>query len=131
VLSYLIPIVTISNFIWESNRTGAGGKSRHHQENTITAAPIRKRAYLSPCRHSAADISTHFDKRLYSRVNAADKVNYRLDLAVVLYPGHLWIYNERFELNPNIPVSRQTPPTFLLHAENDPVENAGVPVEMP
>jgi len=46
-------------------------------------------------------------------------------------------------LNPNVPVTRQTPPTFLLQAENDPVDNvnnalvyyialknAGVPVEM-
>src|SRR5262249_2106031 len=62
---------------------------------------------------------------------------------VVLYPGHLWITKERVELNPDIPVSRQTPPTFLLHAENDPVDSvnnslvyyialkhAGVPVEM-
>jgi hypothetical protein len=64
---------------------------------------------------------------LYSGVDAADKINCRLDFAVVLYPGHLWIYKERFELNPNIPIRRQTPPTFLLHAENDPVENAGVP----
>jgi nucleoid-associated protein YgaU len=46
-------------------------------------------------------------------------------------------------LNPNVPVTRQTPPTFLLQAQNDPVDNvnnalvyyialknAGVPVEM-
>jgi len=46
-------------------------------------------------------------------------------------------------LNPAIPVSKQTPPTFLLQAEDDPVDDvfnsvayyialkkAGVPVEM-
>ena len=93
--------------------------------------------------HLVADISTHFDKRLYSAVDAADKVSCRPDFAVALYPGHLWISKQRFELNPDIPVSRQTPPTFLLQAENDPVDNvnnslvyyialknAGVPVEM-
>jgi acetyl esterase/lipase len=93
--------------------------------------------------HLAADISTHFDKRLYPAVDEADKVSCRPDFAVSLYPGHLWITKERFELNPDIPVSRQTPPTFLLHAENDPVDsvnnslvyyialkNAGAPVEM-
>jgi acetyl esterase/lipase len=26
-------------------------------------------------------------------------------------------------LNPNVPVTRNTPPTFLLQAENDPVDN--------
>jgi acetyl esterase/lipase len=93
--------------------------------------------------HLVADISTHFDKRLYPAVDAADNVNCRPDFAVALYPGHLWISYDKFELNPDIPVTTQTPPTFLLHAESDPVDNvknslvyyvalknAGVPVEM-
>ncbi len=93
--------------------------------------------------HLVTDISTHFDKRSYPAVDAADKVSCRPDFAVALYPGHLWISKERFELNPDVPVTRQTPPTFLLHAENDPVDSvnnslvyyialksAGVPVEM-
>jgi acetyl esterase/lipase len=93
--------------------------------------------------HLAADLSTHFNTRLYPAVDAADKSSCRPDFAVALYPGHLWISKERFELNPDIPVSRETPPTFLLQAENDPVDNvnnslvyyvalknAGVPVEM-
>jgi acetyl esterase/lipase len=93
--------------------------------------------------HLATDISTHFDKRLYPPVDAADKESCRPDFAVVLYPGHLWISKQRFELNPDVPVTRQTPPTFMLQAENDPVDNinnslvyyialknAGVPVEM-
>ncbi|HEY7303621.1 MAG TPA: alpha/beta hydrolase [Bryobacteraceae bacterium] len=93
--------------------------------------------------HLVADISTHFDKRLYTAVDAADEVSCRPDFAVALYPGHLWISDKKFELNPNVRVTRQTPPTFLLQAENDPVDsvnnslvyyialkNAGVPVEM-
>ncbi len=93
--------------------------------------------------HLAADISTHFDKRLYPAVDAADKVSCRPDFAVALYPGHLWISDKKFALNPDVPVTRRTPPTFLLQAENDPVDsvnnslvyyialkNAGVPVEM-
>jgi len=93
--------------------------------------------------HLVADISTHFDERLYPAVDAADKESCRPDFAVAFYPGHLWIGSEKFELNPDIPVTRQTPPTFLLQAENDPVDTvnnsmvyyialkkAGVPVEM-
>ena len=41
--------------------------------------------------HLVADISTHFDKRLYPAVDAADKESCRPDFAVALYPGHLWI----------------------------------------
>jgi acetyl esterase/lipase len=90
-----------------------------------------------------AEISTDFERRLYAPVDAADKKSCRPDFAVGIYPGHLWVGGETFALNPNIPVTRQTPPTFLLQAEDDNVDginqsvayyialkNAGVPVEM-
>jgi len=93
--------------------------------------------------HMVVAMSTHFEKRLYSPVDAADKVSCRPDFAVALYPGHLAVPETKFELNPDIKVTAQTPPTFLLQAEDDPtdpVENslvyysalrrAGVPAEM-
>jgi acetyl esterase/lipase len=93
--------------------------------------------------HLTTDISTHFEKRAYPPIDAADKQSCRPDFAVALYPGHLWIDDKKFELNPNVPVTRNTPPTFIVQAENDPVDsinnslvyyialkNAGVPVEM-
>jgi acetyl esterase/lipase len=93
--------------------------------------------------HLSAAIGTHFDKRLYPAVDAADKESCRPDFAVVLYPGHLWTSTRGFALNPDVPVTRRTPPTFLLQAENDDVDSvnnslvyyialkkAGVPVEM-
>ena len=102
--------------------------------------------------HVVAGISTHFEQRLYPAVDAADKESCRPDFAVAVFPGHLWINedldpstikDEKFELRPDIHVTRQTPPTFLLQAENDDVDpvneslayyivlkNAGVPVEM-
>src|SRR5438309_6550822 len=39
--------------------------------------------------HLVAAISTHFDKRLYPAVDAADKESCRPDFAVAIYPGHL------------------------------------------
>jgi acetyl esterase/lipase len=94
--------------------------------------------------HLAAAISTHFEKRLYPAVDAADKESCRPDFAVGLYPGHMLENTSRdFELNPYIPVSSKTPPTFLVQAEDDPVDTvrnslvyyialkqAGVAVEM-
>ncbi len=93
--------------------------------------------------HLVAAMSARFQQRLYPAVDAADKESCRPDFAVALYPGHLWIDDAKFELNPEIHVSDKTPPTFLLQAEDDPVDNvnhslvyyialknAGVPVEM-
>lgn len=73
--------------------------------------------------HLVADISTHFKRRLYPAVDAADRESCRPDFAVALYPGHLLYKN--FELNPDIRVTRQTPPTFLLQSEDDPVDDVG------
>src|SRR5262249_38671946 len=67
--------------------------------------------------------STHFDKRSYAPVDAADKESCRPDFGIALYPGHLFDEDNGFSLNPNVPVSSNTPPQFILQAENDPVDN--------
>ena len=93
--------------------------------------------------HMVAATSTHYAKRSYRAVDAADKASCRPDIAIACYPGHLWNDDEGFKLNPNVPVTTNTPPTFLLMAEDDHVDRveqslvyyiglkqAGVPVEM-
>ena len=93
--------------------------------------------------HMVAAMSTHFEQRLYPAVDAADKESCRPDFAVVLYPGHLSLAAHSLGLNPDIHVTRKTPPTFLLQNEDDPVDRvenslsyyaalkkACVPVEM-
>jgi acetyl esterase/lipase len=94
--------------------------------------------------HLSAAMSTHFEKRLYPAVDAADKESCRPDFAVVIYPGHLSLpaaewdakqgttkfavprpatTDKEYALNPDLHVTSQTPPTFLLQAENDHVDN--------
>jgi acetyl esterase/lipase len=92
--------------------------------------------------HLVAAVSTHFDRRVYTAVDAADQESCRPDFAVALYPGHLFDYSKD-ALNADLHVTRNTPPTFLLHAENDNVDgvsnslmyystlkDAGVPTEL-
>ncbi len=43
-----------------------------------------------------AAISTHFDKRSYPVVDAADKESCRPDFAIACYPGHLWNEDKGF-----------------------------------
>jgi acetyl esterase/lipase len=76
--------------------------------------------------HLAAALSTHSEQRLYPAIDAADAQSCRPDFAAVIYPGYLADADKNFSFTPNIPVTAQTPPTFLLQAENDPVhvENA-------
>jgi acetyl esterase/lipase len=92
--------------------------------------------------HMVAAVSTHFDRRVYPAVDSADKESSRPDFAAALYPGHLFDYRKD-AFNADIHVTRNTPPTFLVHAENDNVDgpsnslfyyialkDAGVPVEL-
>ena len=117
--------------------------------------------------HLVVAMSTEFERRLYPAVDAADKESCRPDFAVAIYPGHLSIAaaewdakqgtkklvvrhpghlsaaDSSFGLNPDIHITSQTSLTFLLQAENDPVDGvenslayyaalkkASVPVEM-
>lgn len=70
--------------------------------------------------HMVASISTH-EKRIYPPVDAADRESWRPDFAVALYPGHLATRKERI-LNSDIRVTAQTPPTFLVQAQDDPID---------
>lgn len=76
--------------------------------------------------HLSAALSTHFDTRLYPRQDAADERSCRPDFAVVVYPGYLALPDRQMATNPEITPSKQTPPTFIVQAQDDPVhvENA-------
>jgi acetyl esterase/lipase len=93
--------------------------------------------------HMVVTTSTHFDKRLYPAVDAADAASSRPDFAIALYPGHLAIRGRLLAMNPDVRVTSRTPPTLLIQAEDDPVDpvenslvyhaalrKAGVPTEM-
>ena len=64
-----------------------------------------------------AEISTNFKLQVYPPADEADNESARPDFALAIYPGHLATNDDK--LNPNVPVSRETPPTFLVQAEDD------------
>ena len=114
--------------------------------------------------HLVAALSTHYAKRLYAAVDAADEESCRPDFGVAIYPGHLSLSAAEWDakqgvkkfvvphaanadkdltVNPEVPVTAQTPPQFLLQAEDDNVDSvydslayfialkrAGVPAEL-
>lgn len=92
--------------------------------------------------HLAAALSTHFDKRLYDRIDGADDLSCRPDFAVVVYPGYLALQDQNMATNADIKPAAETPPTFIVQAEDDPVhvenatnyflqlKNAKVPAEL-
>ncbi len=69
----------------------------------------------------SAAISTIYEKRVYDPVDAADGLSCKPDFSVVIYPGYLSIAEQNFIANPAIEPTADTPPTFILQAEDDPV----------
>ncbi|HKR61550.1 MAG TPA: alpha/beta hydrolase [Pyrinomonadaceae bacterium] len=90
--------------------------------------------------YMVAQISNIFEPT-YKPVDEVDKLSSRPDFAIALYPDHLC--RDGATLDPSIHVTKQTPPTFLLQAWDDPVDeicnstvyaraldDAGVPAEV-
>lgn len=91
-----------------------------------------------------AEISNRFEKRAYDPIDPADQESCRPDFAILIYPAYLAVKNSegRYELAPGLHLTANTPPTFLVQAEDDPVhvenslfyylalKDAKVPAEM-
>lgn len=92
-----------------------------------------------------ADMS-NTEERTYTLTDAADRESPRPDFAIIAYTGRLWDSSKgknSLELSQWVKISPKAPPTLLIHAMNDPVDDirhamayalalndAGVPVDM-
>jgi acetyl esterase/lipase len=92
--------------------------------------------------HLAAALSTHYDQRLYDKIDSADDLSCRPDFAVIVYPGYLAVAEQNLAPNAEIRPTGKTPPSFIVQSEDDPVhvenstvyflalKNAKVPAEL-
>ena len=71
--------------------------------------------------HLAALISNDFSKRTYETQDAADAVSCRPDFAILIYPAYLAAGDALDAIAPEVTVTPNTPPTFLIQTEDDPV----------
>ena len=68
--------------------------------------------------HLSVRVCTNFDKRFYEPVDDADRQSCRPDFALIIYPAYLF-KKGTFEMVDDLPVTKETPPTFLVQAEDD------------
>ena len=92
--------------------------------------------------HLAVNACNNHECRAYDVVDAVDQAGCRPDFAILIYPAYLAPKSPGPDLYPEIKVSTNTPPTFLIHAEDDPIsvenslfyylalKNANVPAQM-
>jgi acetyl esterase/lipase len=104
------------------------GMVRQHAEDWHIDATRIGVLGFSAGAHLSAALSAHYDKRLYDPIDAADQLSCRPDFALIIYPGYLANATQNMAPNADINPTAQTPPSFIVQAEDDPVhvENATV-----
>ncbi len=97
--------------------------------------------------HLVVAMTNHFEKRIYLPIDEADRESCRPDFGIALYPGHLSragseedaregkakfplpprdklsLADDNLGVNPDLHPTSQTPPTFLLQAEDDHIDS--------
>jgi acetyl esterase/lipase len=74
--------------------------------------------------HLSAAASTRFEKRTYKPMDESDRTSCRPDFAMLIYPAYLVREKgSQFgpDLKPELTVTSNTPPTFLVQTEDDPI----------
>jgi acetyl esterase/lipase len=74
--------------------------------------------------------STAIKTRSYTAIDEIDQTSSRPDFAIRVYPGHMTMEHKNKtpsatgakELNTDIVISKEIPPTLLVHAKDDPVD---------
>ena len=67
--------------------------------------------------HLSANLSTHYSQRQYASVDGADALSCRPDFTVLVYPAYLG--TPEWDLKDDIPVSKDTPPAFIVQTQDD------------
>lgn len=75
--------------------------------------------------HLAATASSNYETRTYPAIDDADQQSCRPDFAVLVYPAYLSLKDKNDELAPELKVTAQTPQTFMVMAQDDPIRVEG------
>lgn len=72
--------------------------------------------------HLSAAASNNCQKRTYDPIDAADETSCRPDFTLLIYPAYLTTKEDPYALAPEISVTTNTPPAFILQTEDDAVK---------
>jgi acetyl esterase/lipase len=92
--------------------------------------------------HLSATLSNNYSKRSYDFIDEADNTSCRPDFVGLIYPAYLTVKDDADKIANELPISANTPPTFLVQTEDDGVrvetslfyylalKKANIPAEM-
>ena len=68
-----------------------------------------------------AGLTAYFSDRQYQPVDEIDRVTFRPDFAMLIYPAYFDKKDEPSTMRDDVVITKEAPPTFLVHAWDDPV----------
>lgn len=69
--------------------------------------------------HLSARVSNNYQTPAYPAVDAIDSVSCKPNFAILVYPGYLDVDGKGIDVSPELCVSAKTPPTLIVHTEDD------------
>ena len=72
--------------------------------------------------HLSAMASTAYETRTYPAIDDADKENCRPDFAILIYPAWLTVRDDITKLSPEVKVTANTSPAFIVMTQDDPIK---------
>ena len=71
--------------------------------------------------HLAALVSNDCERRSYPVIDPADSISCRPDFTILVYPAYLTLKDQNDRVAPELNLTSNTPPAFIVMAEDDPV----------
>ena len=68
-----------------------------------------------------AGLTSYFAQRQYEPVDAIDQTSFRPDFSMLIYPAYFEKKGEPTKMREDVTITKDAPPTFLVHAWDDPV----------
>lgn len=68
-----------------------------------------------------AGLTSYFADRQYEPIDEIDRVSFRPDFAMLIYPAYFEKPGEPTKMREDVKITKDAPPTFLVHAWDDPV----------
>ena len=68
-----------------------------------------------------AALTAYFADRQYEPIDEVDQVSFRPDFAMLIYPAYFEKPGEATKMREDVTITKNAPPTFLVHAWDDPV----------
>ncbi len=68
-----------------------------------------------------AGLTSYFADRQYKSVDEIDQASFRPDFAMLIYPAYFEKKGEPTQIRDDVSITKNAPPTFLVHAWDDPV----------